>query len=162
MERKSMSKDRRRRYNLAVYNSPQYKMGVKVMDWQQLQNVFPQHRNILESIEKYRQSINMEMIHHMDKQDNIMFDNVFSIMGKRGSGKTSVLYTLKKMIERDHPYDVVLPVVMPELIPHSSEMIEWILALFEEKISEISEQLSKKEGGESLFLKIVMYPNKKI
>ena len=148
-----MSEDRKQRYNLAVYNSPQYKMGIKVMDWQQLQNVFPQHRNILESIENYRQSINMEMIRSMDQQDNIMFDNVFSIMGKRGSGKTSVLYTLKKMIERDHPHDVVLPVVMPELIPHSSEMIEWILALFEEKISEISERLSTKEEKESLFFR---------
>lgn len=150
-----MREKKRSNYDLSVYNSPQYKMGIKIMDLNQLKNVFPQYENIMAKIEEYRNNNirHSGLLNSMDRQDNVMFDNVFSIMGQRGSGKTSVLYTLKKMIERDNPYDMVLPIVMPELVPESSEMIEWILALFEEKITEISERLREKRRNESDFFK---------
>ena len=52
------------------------------------------------------------------------------------------------MISQNNPYDVILPIVMPELIPDSSDIIGWILALFEETIKGLSQKL--QERGNSL------------
>ena len=66
-----------------------------------------------------------------------MYDNVFSIMGKRGTGKTSVVFTLQNMILEKYGRcynDVVLPLIIPEAIPDNCTVLGWILAIVKEEV----------------------------
>lgn len=142
-----MAEGLRGKYDWAIYNSPQHKMGIKIMNEEQMTNIFPQYKNLWDNIKIYRkeaEAFREGLGTVKDRQYNFMFDNIFSIMGPRGSGKTSVLYTLKEMISQSNPHDVILPIVMPELIPDSSDIIGWILALIEETVRGISQKLQER------------------
>lgn len=141
------------KYKEAVYFSPQYKMGVKVLDETQMENIFPSYGNLVNRIEEHRGYVGVYGSNQssLDEQYNLMFDNVFSIMGKRGSGKTSVVYTLKKILEEKKDTDVVLPIVMSELIPESAEIIGWILSLLENTVQDINSRLENGRCREGLF-----------
>lgn len=146
-------------YKNAVFYSPQHKMGVKALDEEQLINIFPSYISLQERIEEHRSYVNISRIKRdtmseyfkLDEQYNMMFDNVFSIMGKRGSGKTSVVYTLKKKFEDARENDVVLPIIISELIPDSCEIIGWILSLLEDIVSKISKKLDIKRKNSDVF-----------
>lgn len=96
---------------------PAHKVGIKLLTEQQLKNVLPSYQNLLERIENHRKQIiesgGDEPRHY---QYNMMYDNVFSILGQRGTGKTSVAFTLHRMFldNEAHPYDVVMPIIIPE------------------------------------------------
>lgn len=147
------------KFRKAVFQSPQHKMGVKVLDETQLFNVFPSYDNLIDRINNHRKYVRnqREKVNQLgekidvDEQYNMMFDNVFSIMGKRGSGKTSAVYTLKKMFEDKRETDIVLPIIISELIPESSDTIGWILALLEDTVHSISKQLSEKRVSSDIF-----------
>ncbi len=71
-----------------------------------------------------------------------MYDNVFSIIGKRGTGKTSVIFTLKKKIFEDakNIWDIELPIITPDAISREDGILDWILAMLADKVQEIEKQ----------------------
>lgn len=134
---------------------PFYKVGVKLLTDAQLANIFPNYKNLMEKIEIYRSEVGLlgEEYRRQD-QYNLMYDNVFSIMGKRGTGKTSVAFTLKQKIEKDGKRhgDIVLPIIIPEMIPNECSMLVWILAIVKEKVKDLEDELDsfkikEKKGG---------------
>lgn len=123
---------------------PTHKVGVKVFTDSQLANVFPNYNNLLNRIENHRFSIKgLEVCKTGHYQYNLMYDNVFSIFGKRGTGKTSVVFTLRQKIENDdkHPYDVVLPIIIPEVIPADCSALGWLLAIIKDHVLELEQEL---------------------
>ena len=132
---------------------PHHKMGIKILDKAQLKNLFPDYESLLERIEEHRKQINVlnRKKDYIDNQYNLMYDNVFSIMGKRGAGKTSAVLTLKQLLRSRNKNDIVLPIIMPEIIPQECSMIGWILSLLEESVKELEVLSEKKPDGESLF-----------
>jgi len=143
----------RNKHKEAVYYSPQHKMGIKVLSRTQLDNILPSYKNLMKSIERHRSQVGacVGYQNNLDEQYNLMFDNVFSIMGRRGSGKTSVVYTLKKMLEDIKTTDVVLPIIMSELIPESCEIIGWILSLLEDTVQDVHSRLLEKKDNKGMF-----------
>lgn len=130
---------------------PGHKVGVKYLNENQLAAVFPDVESLRNKIETHRQFIRLfwnergkekHPSGRWDDQYNIMFDNVYSILGSRGSGKTSVVYTLKKLFSERNEKDIVLPIIMSELIPESCEIIGWILSLMEEVVQELQKNLN--------------------
>ena len=132
---------------------PHHKMGIKILDKAQLKNLFPDYESLLERIEEHRKQLNVlnRKKDYIDNQYNLMYDNVFSIMGKRGAGKTSAVLTLKQLLRSRNKNDIVLPIIMPEIIPQECSMIGWILSLLEESVKELEVLSEKKPDGESLF-----------
>lgn len=130
---------------------PYHKMGFKLLSDVQLENLFPNYNQLLKKISVHRGELAKMRVWDMpkDSQYNLMYDNVFSIMGKRGSGKTSVLFTLKNILENDE--NIVLPVIMPEIIPQECSMIGWILALMEETVQQLEEKLNVSNIGRGYF-----------
>ncbi|MCT4585913.1 MAG: hypothetical protein N4A54_13380 [Peptostreptococcaceae bacterium] len=116
-------------------------------------------KNKIENDENYRKIIKEEpefIKHH---------NNVFSILGTRGSGKSSILISIKytimnQIIERkkgtkntlEHDsksqkkpyniesYDTVLPIIAPQDMDEDSESLGWIIGFFEDEVDE-SERL---------------------
>ena len=128
---------------------PYSKLGIKILSDTQLQNIFPTCEILLDRIEAHRKGLSqidsdrLKLI-KSDIQYNLMFDNVYSIMGKRGAGKTSVVFSLKEILKGQNPgLDLILPIIMPEMIPKDCSMIGWILSLLEDHVKKLDEQLVK-------------------
>ncbi len=124
------------------FEMPMHKVGIKLLADKQIRNVLPSYENLLDRIKKHREEIgklNGEKFRHY--QYNMMYDNVFSVYGKRGTGKTSVAFTLQKSFwdDREHSYDVVMPIIIPEVIPADCSALGWLLEIVREKISELFE-----------------------
>lgn len=120
--------------------SPDYKVGIKLLNHTQLMNVFPNCNDVFERIELHRNWLKehrIQLFGDQYYQYNLMYDNVISIFGKRGTGKTSVAFTLHKQIRDDpaHPYDIVLPIIIPEIIPDDGSILGWLLATLKDEIS---------------------------
>ena len=84
------------------FEMPMHKVGIKLLADKQIRNVLPSYENLLDRIKKHREEIgklNGEKFRHY--QYNMMYDNVFSVYGKRGTGKTSVAFSLT--ISNSHP-----------------------------------------------------------
>lgn len=129
-----------------------HKVGIKILSDIQLKNVLPSYGNLFAKIENCRKVASAELVseEHKDRhyQYNFMYDNVFSILGKRGTGKTSVAFTLREEIRKRQEaanYDVVLPLVIPEVIPENCTILGWLLAIVKEQISELEEDIQKLE-----------------
>lgn len=121
-----------------------YKVGIKILSDVQLENIFPNYHKLFDEIEIYRNAISNlsnEMVRK--EQYNLMFDNIFSIMGKRGTGKTSVAFTLKKKIEEEQCNDIVLPIIIPEVIPEDCSILVWILAIVREKVQKLEQRINE-------------------
>lgn len=130
-----------------------HKVGVKILTEGQLENILPTYENLFHKIdvcrkvaleEKNREIENATKRHY---QYNFMYDNVFSILGKRGTGKTSVALTLRTMIEDKYKneHDTVLPLIIPEIIPEDCSILGWLLAIVREAMEELEEKVSARE-----------------
>lgn len=119
--------------------SPSHKVGIKILSDIQIGNVFPNYKDMINYIETHRRWLEEHQIQQLEKyQYNLMYDNVISIFGERGTGKTSVAFTLHKKLEEDnrHPYDIVLPITIPEVIPADSSTLGWLLAIVKDQVEE--------------------------
>lgn len=132
---------------------PYHKTGFKILWESQLENMFPSYEVILQKIEMHRQNLEKmgNGFERFDSQFNLMYDNVFSILGKRGSGKTSAVFTIKSMLQHKNEYDIVLPVVMPEVIPKECSMIGWVLSLLEQTVDVLEKQINEQQKYENYF-----------
>lgn len=123
--------------------SPTHKVGIKILNDTQMRNVFPNYKDIINHIETHRKWLEQQQIRRFEQyQYNLMYDNVISIFGKRGTGKTSVAFTLHKKLEDDtkHPYDIVLPIIIPEVIPADGSALGWLLAIVKDQVLEFENE----------------------
>lgn len=125
---------------------PHHKMGIKILDSYQMENVFPRYKTMLNKIEQHRRMLKGLQFDfdEWDSQMNLMYDNIFCIMGKRGTGKTSAVFTLKCMLQDRKKNDIVLPIIMPEVIPRKCSLIGWILSLLEDTVEKLDTILKQR------------------
>lgn len=127
-----------------------HKVGIRLLDDVTLRNIFPMYDNLENKIEVCRQAAAKRLAETGKRhyQYNMMYDNVFSILGKRGTGKTSVAFTLREKIENNGKTnnDVVLPIIIPEVIPENCTILGWILAIVREQIKQRTVQSVRKYG----------------
>lgn len=125
-----------------------HKVGVKILSDIQLKNTLPTYEKLMARIEACRKAVTKALIPRGHYQYNFMYDNVFSILGERGTGKTSIAFTLQKKIQENKKYegyDVVLPLVIPEVIPEQCSVLGWLLAIVKEEMEELEKRLRKAE-----------------
>ena len=127
--------------------NPVHKVGIKILSDIQMKNVFPSYPDVINRIEAHRKWLEKNRIESLQQyQYNLMYDNVISIFGKRGTGKTSVAFTLHKKLKDDvkHPYDIVLPIIIPEVIPADGSALGWLLAIVKDQVLEFEKRLEKQ------------------
>lgn len=130
--------------------NPRYKMGFKLLSKEQLNNIFPTIDSLMVKFDIHRNHITKykRLLEKSNIQYNLMYDNVFSILGKRGSGKTSVVFTISEILKNDikHKQDIVLPVIIPEIIPARTDIMGWILTILEDEVEKIEQCLKNNRN----------------
>ena len=130
------------------YSAPNYKMGIKVLTLKQLESLFTMYPNFRKKVEIYRKNIPKKDYISKGNQYNLIYDNIFSIFGVRGSGKTSILFTLKNELEREkHHINFVFPIIMPEMILEGCSVFGWIFSILKTQI----DNLDLKSGTTSIY-----------
>lgn len=116
------------------------KVGIQYLEGEAFENIFPSYNELINSIQMCRMRKVRE--HY---QYNFMYDNVFSIMGKRGTGKTSVIYTLRENLPEltGVRNDLRMPIITPDVITRNEGIMDWILAVVGEELSEFEHRITE-------------------
>ncbi len=132
-----------------------HKVGIKVLSDVQLENVLPTYENLFRKFDTCREVARRELkTSGRYYQYNLMYDNIFSILGPRGTGKTSVAFTLEKKIKdryENEYHDVVLPLIIPDAIPKNCSILGWLLAVVKDQIEGLEAKVKDKSDNTSSF-----------
>lgn len=129
-------------------SNPTYKNGVKTLTETQIKNGLPGYDLLKKKIEIIRENASStENWSDNGLFENLKYDNIFSILGGRGAGKTSILFTLYHYLKSDNSQknktNILMPLIMPELIDNSDNFIGWILAAVEKNLDVLETELKK-------------------
>jgi|GEM_PF-4484796 len=119
------------------------KIGIKLLDKRQIDSTFPDYDRILNIIEEQRKRVSHKNTYISDPYYHLMHDNVIGIFGGRGSGKTSILFSLWERLKSGEPKDILLPVISPELISDNCSILLWVLSMLEDTVNELDALLAK-------------------
>ena len=134
---------------------------------EQIENILPGYKNIYNQIKRmrnYAKLYNYDNKYKNKEYSNITMNNVFSILGKRGAGKSSILLTLKNNIEENkhlkavkgkeykNNVDIVLPIILPIILPETmrnkGDIMGWILGCFKKTVDELSKEEARQYNYE--------------
>ncbi|MCB2300274.1 hypothetical protein [Clostridium tagluense] len=139
------------------------KIGARILSEVALKKLLPSNHDIDNQILSIRKSAgSYNLIKESNKDNEIWdrefdrhFNNIFSILGGRGSGKTSVLLTMKYKIMNEYSKaDIILPLIVPEKIGTTGSLLECIMGLLGDVVDKIendrkNSQSSKWSNSES-------------
>ncbi|MHA5067731.1 hypothetical protein [Cetobacterium somerae] len=129
------------------------KIGARNLSNKELEVLLPNWKDIFSEIVKIRDSSVRK-----DEEDQILkeepeFDkhhnNIFSILGERGAGKTSVQLSLKYRLmeyyknEEEYKNDTILQLIVPQDMEENSSTIGWIIAYFSNLVEKIEEDFKE-------------------
>ncbi|MDO7487584.1 hypothetical protein Q5O89_20865 [Peribacillus frigoritolerans] len=134
------------------------KIGARELSKDQAEILLPTYQSIIKQVEKFRKNAastdrNYDEYKLIGTKSALEenYSNSISILGTRGSGKTSILLTLKKHFGKDTVSNITLPMIIPEFIGKSNDTLGWILGYLEDEIKKL-EKLDKEASfyrGES-------------
>ncbi|GEM_PF-6571466 len=103
-------------------------IGAGVLSRQQAEQLLPDYNNITKQITSFRiQAANYISKPGTERKIDVQFHNTISILGGRGSGKTSMLLTIKHELEKGQN-DIILPLIIPDQISRPNDTLGWILS----------------------------------
>lgn len=127
--------------------TPSRKLGVKYLDDNQLTNSFPDWKALLARIEEQRQIAefaNQKRCQYKEDRFPLAYDNLFAVLGGRGSGKSSVILTLREKMKRPEQQDILLPIITPEIISEKEcSILGWIMSATESVIEDLEQRIDK-------------------
>ena len=121
-------------------NNVSKKFGSRILSDEEVRLTLPTYDKLLEQIEDMRDD-NWD-VDKSKKLHNQKINNI-SILGARGTGKTSILKSLINKLEEENKEDVilgkniVLPMIVPENMSASSNLMSMILGLFKGIVDEL-------------------------
>lgn len=127
-------------------NNPTYKTGIKTLTDVQLRNGLPSYDILMDKIGIVRENARKISGLPIDGSfENLKYDNIFSILGGRGAGKTSILLTIHNKLRDDaNNINVIMPLIMPELIDNGDSFIGWILSAIEKELHNIENKIRER------------------
>lgn len=142
------------------------KIGSRVLSESSLGILLPQYEEIQKDIENMRSFATRyandikeqgQGANQLWKEYRNNVNNVISVLGGRGSGKTSVLLTVKHRIssgkydideaekENGNQLDIVLPTILPETMSEDSDLLGWILGAFSFIVEDLEKGIYEKK-----------------
>lgn len=136
------------------------KVGARKLDDDILNKLLPTWNSIEEQINGFRKRAYKKYEDNINKINTINFDydryydNIISILGARGTGKTSVLLTMKYKREYENDdkkrdKDIILPLIVPDDMSKVSDTLGWIIESFDSEVTRLSEFIFNLENGSS-------------
>lgn len=126
-------------------NNPNFKIGIKDLTDEQLKTSLLTYEIIEGKLSKIRENASqVGCVNNSEFFENLKYDNIFSILGGRGAGKTSILLTLYKKYQKETE-NIMLPFVMPELIDNNESIISWLISAMETNLNQLESKI--KEFG---------------
>ncbi|MCT4585671.1 MAG: hypothetical protein N4A54_12160 [Peptostreptococcaceae bacterium] len=108
-------------------------IGSKVLTDKGLRSICPNVDEIYYTIENLR---NTFKCNSKTLDNGKIHDNIISILGERGSGKTSVMLSIKNKLENDKvDTDIILPLISPELM-ENNDLLGWIIGYMHKYVKE--------------------------
>ncbi len=131
--------------------------------------LLPSYENIAKDVEKFRETAKLERENRNNSDnksnngksdfENKNFYNIISILGERGSGKTSVLLTEMKRLKENNENedrvskDIFLPIIIPEKMSSQNDALGWIIGFLKdvvEKLKKKNECICSKNSEDSI------------
>lgn len=137
-----------------MYPSENIKIGARTLTEKQATVLLSNYSKINNQVNQFREEAKkfnkaLENIRRKDFQLYEMysnFDNVISILGERGSGKTSVFLTLKDVHSLKYKNeDIILPLIVPDNMGETSDTLGWIISYLEKDVIKLHPELKAKE-----------------
>lgn len=119
-------------------NNPNYKNGIKTLTKQQMITGLPAYTTMIEKIRQIRRetaAINKEYLAR-NSFEAMKYDQIFSLLGGRGAGKTSMLLTIYNDLLEDEA-NIMLPIIMPELLDKDEDILSWLLSAMKTNLESI-------------------------
>ena len=133
--------------------NPKSKIGIKILDEKQKKLALPDWYSLKSQIENVRMEAKKvykakqkdKSIDNRYLKNNLMYDNLFSIVGERGTGKTSVLFTLYDELSKEKVNkNLLLPLIVPEMMNEGDTLIGLILSSLEHVVNDIQSQIKSR------------------
>lgn len=128
-------------------NEPSRKLGAKYLDDIQLTGCFPDWKALLTRIEEQRQIASLTDNDYYRAEDSHFpqtYDNLFAVLGGRGSGKSSVILTLREKMKYPENQDILLPIITPEIISGKEcSILGWIMSAADSIVSDLEKRIDK-------------------
>ncbi|QXM05424.1 hypothetical protein [Crassaminicella indica] len=120
----------------------------KALMKEEVKLILPNYKEIGEQIEKLRDSL-LGMPLGNKKRSDEYYRNNFSILGGRGTGKTSVLLSLMNCLraKKNINNDFVMPLIVPDKISEASDVLGWIIDSFEDEVNNCVKKYCEKLKG---------------
>lgn len=136
-------------------SNPNYKLGVKTLTNEQLEAGLPAYKTLEGKINKIREEAAKVNLNRLKEEtfEALKYDQIFSLLGGRGAGKTSHMLTLYYEYKRKEE-NIVLPMIMPELIDSDEDIVSWLLSAMEKNLDDVEDKIRSsgydKDSEESM------------
>ncbi len=123
-------------------SNPNNKIGIITLDEKQKRTNLPSYDVLLNRIDKIRdvaKEVNRNTLRN-DIVESLKYDNILSIIGGRGAGKTSMLFTIYNELKEEER-NIVLPIIMPELIEEHESIVSSILSAMRQNLDCIEKKI---------------------
>lgn len=135
-----------------IFKDPSKKLGVKYLDDVQLTNSFPDWRALLQRIEEQRgiaKYAPADCSAAAEERFPQMYDNLYAILGGRGTGKSSVVLTLQNKLKEPKNQNIILPIITPEvIIERECSILGWIMSATESVVAKLEDRLRSLESSQ--------------
>ncbi|MCM3131274.1 hypothetical protein M3629_00655 [Paenibacillus polysaccharolyticus] len=106
------------------------RIGERILNDENLQLILPNWKEIETQVEQIRATAVQVITERLDSSkpvERLDFNNVISILGERGSGKSSVLLTMRDKLMKKDEKDIFLDMIIPEMLEDTSDILGVIL-----------------------------------
>lgn len=135
-----------------IFDKVSRKIGIKLLDNTQIETLFPEYNRMLKMIDEQRNRISSGGEYVTNERYHLMHDNILGIFGSRGSGKTSIIFSLWEKMIKNQKYDIILPIISPELIVDNCSILLLVLSMLENNVKNLNKYLQNNDDCMYKFL----------
>lgn len=117
-------------------------LGARVLSDKEIKMILPNYTQMIEEIADIRS-------YEKKKNSAKKVHNIFSIFGERGTGKSSVLYTVQSKLEGAQN-NIVFDMIEPEMLSERGSILGCILSLLDDKMNELFSKIKDRKKQNNL------------
>lgn len=111
-------------------------IGARALSEDQIKLILPTYESLKKQIDEIRKAAS-------NKEDNKykQYNNTISIFGKRGTGKTSILFTILEQLSKQEEINILLPKIEPDLYGDNTKILGAILGFLKLEVDKINNEI---------------------